>query len=87
MSDGSGRKPTVDDDEILDLFRNSGDPVLTATEVASQISLGRRAVLKRLRSLQEQCVLESKEVGSGGRVWWYPGYTDTAGSERRSLQG
>jgi len=77
MSDGPGRKPTVEDDEILDVFRASVDPVLTATEVSEELPLGRRGVLKRLRTLEKEGVLRSKEVGSGSRIWWYPGYTET----------
>lgn len=77
MSDGPGRKPTVNDEEILDIFRNSSEPVLTATEVADQLPVGRRAVLKRLRNLEDQDLLRSKQVGSGSRVWWFPGYTNT----------
>lgn len=72
MSDGPGRKPTVSDDEILDVFRNSSDPVLTASEVADELSLSRRGAFKRLRDLAERGVLESKQVGSSSKVWWYP---------------
>ncbi len=77
MSEGPGRKPTVDDEEILDVFREQLDPVLTATEVSEQLSLGRRGTLKRLRNLEDSGTLKSKEVGSGSRVWWYPGHTQT----------
>ena len=77
MSDGPGRKPTVSDDEILAVLRKSSDPVLTATEVAEQLPIGRRAVHKRLRELAEEGVLESKDAGSGSRVWWLPGSTST----------
>lgn len=83
MSDGPGRKPTVSDDEILDVFRNSSDPVLTASEIAEGLPVGRRAVFKRLRDLADQGVLESKETGSGGRVWWLPGHTETPTDRRR----
>lgn len=72
MSDGPGRKPTVSDDEILDVFRNSSDPVLTASEVAEELSLSRRGAYKRLRNLAEQDILESKQVGSSSKVWWFP---------------
>lgn len=83
MSDGPGRKPTVSDEEILDIFRNSSEPVLTASEIADELPLGRRAVFKRLRNLADQNILESKGTGSGGRVWWLPGHTTTPGETRR----
>jgi len=82
MSDGPGRKPTVEDDEILNVFRTSADPVLTATELSEQLPLGRRGVLKRLRALEKEGTLRSKEVGSGSRVWWYPGHTETQTGRR-----
>lgn len=81
MSDGPGRQPTVGDDEILEIFRSTSDPVLTATEVSDRLPLGRRGILKRLRNLEEENVLKSKVVGSGSRVWWYPGYTSTEASK------
>lgn len=80
MSDGPGRKPTATDDEILDVFRESADPVLTASEVAQSLPIERRATLKRLQNLFDEGVLKSKETGSGSRVWWLPGHTKT-GSE------
>ena len=78
MSDGPGRKPTATDDEILEVFRQSADPVLTASEVAQSLPIGRRATLKRLQNLFDEGELESKETGSGSRVWWLPGHTRTS---------
>ncbi len=77
MSEGPGRKPTVEDEEILEVFREQSDPVLTATEVSEKLPLGRRGTLKRLRDMEDRRILRSKEVGSGSRVWWFPGYTGT----------
>lgn len=77
MNNGPGRKPTVSDDEILSVFRKSADPVLTASEVAEEFPIGRRAALKRLRALEDSGKLRSKEAGSGSRVWWFPGHTST----------
>lgn len=78
MSDGPGRKPTVSDNEILEIFRCSEDPVLTASEVSQDLSIGRRATLKRLQKLSDEGILRNKEIGSGGRVWWLPGSTETS---------
>ncbi len=77
MSEGPGRKPTVGDEEILEIFREQSDPVLTATEVSEHLPLGRRGTLKRLRDLEDRRILQSKEVGSGSRIWWFPGHTET----------
>lgn len=72
-----GPKPQVSDDELLKVFENSVDPVLTASELAEHVSIERRSVYDRLRKLEEDSVLESKKVGGRTTVWWYPGYTDT----------
>jgi len=79
-SDGPGRKPTVSDEEILAVFVNAEDPVLMADEVSESLSIGRRAVYNRLRSLEDQGVLQSKKTGARSTVWWYPGYTATEGT-------
>ncbi|GAB6879348.1 hypothetical protein JCM17823_16220 [Halorubrum gandharaense] len=76
-SDGPGRKPTVSDEEILAVFVNAEDPVLMADEVAESLPIGRRAVYNRLRSLEDQGVLQSKKTGARSTVWWYPGETST----------
>jgi hypothetical protein len=68
----AGRKPTVSDDEILQVFLNSSDPVLTTSEVAEAINLGRRGTFDRLDQLADQGQLHHKEVGNAGMVWWSP---------------
>jgi response regulator of citrate/malate metabolism len=69
---GPGRKPTVSNDEILDVFRQATDPVLTTTEVAEQIELSRRGAFDRLDQLADDDVIEMKKVGETGAVWWFP---------------
>lgn len=77
MSDGPGRKPDVSDEEILNVFERTNDPILTASEIGEEIEMGRRGVLSRLENLEERGVLESKKVGGRSVVWWYPGHTST----------
>lgn len=72
-----GPKPKVSDEELLAVFEESDDPVLTASEIAEYVSIERRSVYDRLRKLKEAGVLESKKVGGRTTVWWYPGYTET----------
>ncbi|PSP83545.1 hypothetical protein BRC96_06895 [Halobacteriales archaeon QS_6_64_34] len=67
-----GRKPRVTDDEILQVFRDTNDPVLSTDEVADQLPLERRSVYDRLVSLREDGALTSKQVG-GRNIWWIPG--------------
>jgi len=65
-----GRKPTVSDDEILDVFSKASDPVLTTQEIAEQIGIGRRGTFDRLRKLADEGSVEMKKVGETGAVWW-----------------
>lgn len=69
-SDSPGRKPRVTDSDILDVFQNTSDPVLSTAEVADAVPIKRRGTLNRLRSLEEAGDLESKEIGGRNTVWW-----------------
>jgi Mn-dependent DtxR family transcriptional regulator len=69
---GPGRKPTVSDEEILEVFQQSSDPVLTTKEVADEIGIGRRGAFERLRDLADEGELEMKKIGETGAVWWSP---------------
>lgn len=77
MAEGPGRPPNVTDNEILEVFKSSADPVLTASEVAEQLPIERRGLLTRLENLEEEGYLNSKQTGSRSTVWWYPGNTST----------
>lgn len=66
----AGRKPTVSDDEILEVIRQSSDPVLTTKEVAESIGLGRRGTYDRLEQLTDEGKVHKKKVGERGTVWW-----------------
>jgi DNA-binding IclR family transcriptional regulator len=73
MSDGSkpGRKPRVTDEEILQLFRDTDDPVLSTAEVAEQLPIKRSATYKRLAALRDEGKLNGKEIGGRNNVWWF----------------
>lgn len=77
-----GPKPRVSDEEILQIFRQSVDPVLTASEVAANLPIKRRSVYDRLVQLEEAETLESKKVGGRTTVWWLPGHTSTAKTDQ-----
>ena len=57
------------DENILGVFEASDDPVLTTSEVAEELPIGKRATLNRLEDLVDRDELDSKDVGVG-RVWW-----------------
>jgi biotin operon repressor len=65
----AGRKRTVSDREILLIFRDATDPVLSAPEVAAELPIGETGTYKRLRELRENSLLASKKIGQG-RAWW-----------------
>jgi len=66
----SGRKQRVDDKDILKVFRATTDPVLSTAEVAEAIPIKRRGTLNRLRELEQNSELESKQIGGRNTVWW-----------------
>lgn len=70
---GAGRPQRVSDEEILEVFRESSDPVLIASEVAEELPIGRRGVYKRLEQLAEDGELGRKKIGGRGTVWWLAG--------------
>jgi len=67
-----GREPEVSDDEILAVFEDADDPVLSTKEVADAVGLGRRGILDRLNQLAEERSLERKKIENSRVVWWSP---------------
>jgi len=65
-----GRKPRVTDDDLLDVFRATADPVLSTAEVADAVPIKRRGTLNRLRDLEDGGRLDSKQIGGRNTVWW-----------------
>src|SRR6056297_2617387 len=57
------------DENILGVFETTDDPVLTTSEVAEELPIGKRATLNRLEDLVDREEIDSKDVGVG-RVWW-----------------
>lgn len=78
MSDGPGRNPKIADDEILEVFHSTSDPVLTTAEVASEFDLTHRGIRDRLEKLENEGTLASKKVGARAIVWWSPAHTITS---------
>ena len=69
---GPGREPTVSDDEILAVFRDTSDPVLTTREISEEIGIGHRGTFDRLSQLADDGTIKMKKVGETAAVWWYP---------------
>ena len=77
-----GRKPRVTDDDLLGVFRETADPVLSTAEVADALPIKRRGTLNRLRDLEDDGTLDSKQIGGRNTVWWLSGPA-TVEEERR----
>lgn len=69
-SNKGGRKPRVTDEDLLDVFRETSDPVLSTAEVADALPIKRRGTLNRLRALEAEGELDSKQIGGRNTVWW-----------------
>ncbi|WP_323675261.1 hypothetical protein [Halorubellus sp. PRR65] len=65
-----GRKPRVTDEEILAVFEETDDPVLSTAEVAEALPLQRRSVYNRLVQLEETGRLTRKQIGGRNTIWW-----------------
>jgi predicted ArsR family transcriptional regulator len=61
----------IDDDEILDVLRESDDPFLGSSEVAGPLDIGREGTLKRLNELEAEGRVKKKKVGNV-LIWWLP---------------
>jgi DNA-binding Lrp family transcriptional regulator len=71
-SPGPGPNPNDTNQDILNVFEETTDPVLSTVEVASEITIGRRATYNRLKNLEKAGKLRSKTVGGKSTVWWLP---------------
>lgn len=67
-----GPNPSVTDDEILSVFEESSDPVLSTAEVTEELPLKRRSVYDRLKRLADDEMLKYKQIGGRNTVWWIP---------------
>lgn len=67
-----GRKETVSDSEILELFRESSDPVLSTAEIAEALEFTKSGARKRLYDLVDDGYIESKKIGNSPAYWLTP---------------
>lgn len=68
MTDDS--TPELNYGNIITLFRETEDPVLTAPEVADKFNVSTQAANYRLKKLVEREKLERKQVGGAAVVYW-----------------
>jgi predicted transcriptional regulator len=60
----------VSNGELVSVFEQSEEPVLTAPEIADEVGMTRQGVTKRLKKLREESRVERKEAGANAVVWW-----------------
>lgn len=65
----TGRKPEIDDRDILQEFVHSDDPVLSSPEIAEEFGFTSGGMYKRLQDLESRGLVNSKKIGQG-RAWW-----------------
>ena len=73
---------TVTEADLLACFDAADAPVLTATEIANELPIGRRGVTHRLEQLRERGLVGSKEAGARAVVWWRADSVDDGERER-----
>lgn len=59
----------ITDEKLLNIFEDSEDPYLTASEIADELSVTRQAVHNRLQDLHERDVIDRKKTGRTVG-WW-----------------
>ncbi|SHG77555.1 hypothetical protein [Halobaculum gomorrense] len=65
----AGRKETVSDEEILQIFLNSGEHIMTTREVSDALGFSLEGTRNRLYPLADQGLLAQKKVGNSP-AWW-----------------
>jgi len=65
----AGRPERVSDEEILRVFSDSPDPVLSASEVSDSIEIKYPGTKKRVDDLADRGLLCTKRVGQGRAFW------------------
>lgn len=65
----AGRRPETSDREILRIFDERGEHVLSTVEVSDILSYTQGGTYKRLTKLESAGVLNSKSLGNAN-AWW-----------------
>ena len=63
----------TEDVELLDVFEETNEPVLTAVEVGEELGITQQAAHSRLSRAHNRGEVKRKKVGSRAVVWWTPG--------------
>ena len=67
---GGKYTPTVSDEDILSAIDRAHAPIVTASELAEELPIGRGALRERLLDLEDRTLVDRKTVGARAVVWW-----------------
>lgn len=65
-----GMESEVTYEKVIELFRQSDQPVLTAMEVAEEFGITQQSAHYRLSKLHEMDKVNRRDVGAKAVVWW-----------------
>lgn len=69
-SGGGGRYSRVKDEDILEVFFEVKSPALSTSEVADRLPIGIDQTRRRLRRLEDEGYVQSKQIGKP-HIWWH----------------
>jgi len=68
--EGGKFEEKVTEQDMLKVFDRADVPVLTASDLADVLPVGRDTVYRRLRDMNDEGLVGKKEAGARAVVWW-----------------
>lgn len=65
-----GRPPRLSAEEICRIIALHPEPIVSTKDIYEQMDMTQRGAQERLKRLEEEDYLQSKQVGSSGTVFW-----------------
>lgn len=56
--------------DILKVFDDADEPVLSAIEIADVFNVTRQTITRRLDDMEEEGLVEKKQIGARAVAWW-----------------
>lgn len=69
MPENRGRPRGPTEEDVLEVLKETTEPVLTAGEIAEELPISKRTVLRRLANLEAEDRVNVKQAGNA-RVWY-----------------
>jgi len=64
-------KMTVDDNQIIEHMRQSGDPAFTAGELAEFFDMSTNGMRERLSQIKQNGEIQNKKPTARTVIWWH----------------